>query len=298
MRKLVLLLVVAVALSGCTAFENDSEVQNKGVRLDTSLTNSDILLDGSTHLQVTLTNRNPYPLKNVDVRVVNTNGLSLSREVGVGNQSFRCSMDVAESVGVPSTEQCVWTLEPGQDFDEKFGGRDSVSLPLTVLVSYTSRATFPDQSLKAQFRAPDDIGRGERQEQTLRRDNDDISVEAGHSSPVSSDKGAVPLEVSVSNTGSGNLQSLDSDNRREVKVFYAGSLTDLDIDSSNTSCLDSGQSYRTLQFLEGSRRTSTECQFVLSAAADELVDRSFSVKPVVEYRYSRSRNHQLTVHSR
>ncbi len=297
-KKLVIVLAAAVAVSGCTALQDGGrEEEGQGVDLDTRLSNTEIAASGTTHLSVELENRNLAPLEDVKVRVLNTNGLELTREIGSGAESFSCWLRVPRSEAIPQTKQCLWSIEPGGEIDKRLESREEVTVPLTVSVSYTSRLSPLADSLKPRFRSDDDLDRSGI-EQTLSVDNGDISLEASHSSPVSATTGTVPVELSVKNTGSGRLGNVAGDEGRTVKVFYTGSLMELGMDPSTTSCTEPGKGYRTLRFVEGRQRTSMDCQFSLTADSQDILDRDFTLRPVVEYRYTRTQNHPLTVYSR
>ncbi|MDY6774077.1 MAG: hypothetical protein SVS85_02655, partial [Candidatus Nanohaloarchaea archaeon] len=256
MKRLALLLVMAVLLSGCTVMGEESS-STSGVEIGASLADSRIFSDSSTTLHLEITNYNSQPLRGLKVELVNTGGLKIKKQVS------GCEEDIGASTrGVPRTKSCIWKISSGKGFESD----RPVTVPLTLLVTYSSTLTSVEDSIKVRFVPEEELSPGTQSSQSLSLSNGDLKLTATHSSPVSAEAAALDMTISVSNIGKGSLQSLSPpSDTREVRIGYEGSFAELGgglvqgLRPDSTTCLGKDSPlnpYKEVSFLEG-RKTSS-----------------------------------------
>lgn len=293
MRNTALMLLVLAVLAGCTTPLSDGDdggpdQERTGVTIDLSLTEDELFEGGVTQMIVRVENYNPEPLTPFWVTLANAGdlvdagALTLAEGTEHGDVTVCGVSEVpAEGLAGPGTRECIWEISPPEGFVPV--RRDAVTLPLLLLMNYTGTVYSEDRALSVAFQDPEDITPGSTESRSVTVENGDIRATMTHTSPVSTDSGAVPVTVTVSNTGPGHIEG-------EVAVNFSGSLTQQSLDAESSSCLPE----LTLAFIRSQRTNTVECQFALSNPAT-LDDTEFTLRPEFTYTYRVSHELPLTV---
>lgn len=289
-RTVIMLLVLAV-LAGCTSpldggGEDGTEEDRTGVTIDISLTEDELFTGGITQLIVRAQNYNPEPLTAFTATLTNPGDLTDSGALrlaegtqGDGVTVCDASPVPAEGLAGPGIEECIWEITPGEGFVP--AGKDSVTLPLLLLMNYTGTVYNEERALSVTFQDPQDITPGTTDSRSVTVNNGDIRGTVTHTSPVGTDSGEVPVTVTVANTGPGHITGA-------VRVGFSGSLAQQA--DAGSSCTDD----LTLTFIRSQQTQTVECRFVVPNPGG-LDDTEFQVRPEFTYTYRVSHELPLTV---
>lgn len=292
MRRTAFMLLALVVLAGCTSplggGEGDGDQERTGVEIDLSLTADEVFAGGMTQLIGQVQNYNPEPLTAFTVTLANAGDLASSGALTLaegteGDEVTVCTLEEvpAEGLSGPGIRECIWEIAPPDGFVG--AGKDSVTLPLLLLMNYAGTVYSEGSALPVTFQDPEDITPGATASRSVTVENGDIRATMTHTAPVSTASGEVPVSISVANTGSGHIQG-------EVDIDFSGSLTDLSLDTGQSSCLPRV----TLNFIRSQQTNTVECQFVVSSPGN-LDDTDFTLRPEFTYTYRVSHELPLTI---
>lgn len=313
----ILFLAATILVAGCTSPSTEDDDGNETVEgraADStgeivrtfSTDNPSIYVGNREQLSLILQNPRDRPLTGVQADIGNYGQLGIVRLVpGQGQQGIdddQCQyQEIPADTGTDTEEyRCIWRLSA---MDGIVGdARDQVTLPLTAFVTYRSALATSD-SVRASFVRGRDIRPGDRQTETIRASNPELTLDLQHTSPVPAEEGEVPITLELADTGDGDVVGRDRTgmigrnrfrSRSAVNLSFQGTLADARWNREETTCVDRpGGKWKTVELDEDTGRTTLSCTIVLDEP--ELVDRTYTLRAEARYRYRIVSETPLTV---
>lgn len=288
MRRHLILLVVATLLAGCTGLGGGSDTGDGGgahgfTIHDATLADTEIRPGEQTELVVRLENAHPSAVENVNIHLSNLGTLSPSLDAASDGSSRdsgqNCRFDSirAATPAAPTNVMCVWTLSAPGSMD----GDTAQTYPVTVTASYDATLSMQSGTLKFSF--DDAVTSDESRTVSTSFSNAEISISASHPHTVRTGASTIPLDVTVQNSGAGDIQRRDGS--RYVDLSYSGTMTGLfavnHCDRAN--------------FIAGEQATTLECTLEKQGGASVTAGTTRSLQMTADYRYQRHKELSLAV---
>lgn len=290
MKREAVLLLVAVAVAGCTASPGGSSEGPtvQGVTIEQAQWESPRIAEGqSTDLIVRAANTNPTMIGNFQASLLNTAGINkFTLKTGVSScSSPPCScgpvhLDAATPDAQPR-KVCVWGVTA-----PTIGRAPQKTFPVTLLVNYTANLTARDASAKITVSGSDSNLASRAQK---RYSNGEIQATIDYR-PTIRKGGSMMMTITVRDIGNGRIPSQNG--ARKVTVKPAGTLFNDYGFVTNGPC---GGGNFDIVFFSEDEPASIEC--VLAPRGDVSVTEgtTYTMRLPITYTYQRTRELPLTV---
>ncbi len=288
------MLLVAIALAGCTAFpgggSTSDEPPARGLVIqEVQLENNAIPDDGGTRLVLRVANTQPDAAENVRIDITNTG--AVQTELRTEDSDSKCTSafdsdptdypDIdAASQGVPTELLCVWDINGN--------GAAEGSYPLTVTVDYTNTLTMQQESPKITF-DPDRQIAAPTTSRTY--SNGELSMTVSYPPRLPSSANEFDVETSLSDVGPGRVvgRSQIGCEGTCATIEYSGSL------KTSAGFTESGERCGTARFLEGESQVTTSCEFTGGDTGDTITTHNLRADASYGYQVSRELPLQVVV---
>lgn len=208
-REAVVILILAVAVSGCIDNGQQSEVPELSeeeadgleiVKFDT--TDPNMIPDQRSQVIVELENRHRYPVQVEDISLYNTAFLDAGNKSCVPEGEIQGAQyeEDEEDSHIPSME-CRWDVQAPEDSVE---GYESRNVPLKMNLEYRSRLEN-HEGMEIQFKPLEEIDRTEDTSTTY--SNNEIELDVFLRQPVRAEEAGGTASFRLNNIGEGRVAS-------------------------------------------------------------------------------------------
>ena len=294
-RKLLgIILVLLAVTAGCVRSNSEGEEMQFETADRTSgfnqitYSSGDISPGRRIEVRAVIQNNNVVPAENVELEIMNIAPLQLEGESqgpftesqGVRTCSFESLGPASETSG-GDIRSCRWTLTCPENSQcsrtaENF---ESYDVPIRIGLSYETEITNPEDSIEVEFLSLEDMTGRQTSEKTYMAENGDLRLEAVYESPEPVDEDSLEIEMSLTDTGEGNLDS------QGINIEYVGPFSNY---------LEDQSSCDTLIIPEGESSVSNSC---LMALKDIEAGNIYQMRLRGRYKYSKTENIQLKITS-
>ncbi len=288
------LLCLAVLVAGCTGPTDggDGQPAANGLVIHQAAFTEEVAEGGSTQLVVRLRNTNPHPADDV---ALNLSNLPTSESVDVvdlidtsigRSDGDTCRFDTipaADSQG-PGTALCAWEFTIPPDAAEGPLTQQERTYPVGLRLAYRTKTSMQHSSLEYTF--SDEFEGDISRTTTSTFGNGELSVTTTHQPHHRTGETSVTVDVTVQNTGPGDIVSGSGD-VRTVGIGYDGSL----VDGGNPFGTTSGCT--TVNILPGDQQATLTCPMDGNVSAGPGT--TYDLRLTASYRYAQYKEIPLTI---